>query len=231
MTTVPWYLRVLLVRPRAILANLDRIRAANVVPAADLPTPFQLSLAVLRLWHRLLFRAHTVGTSPSGAIRPTVRARLFAPRAVRLPVLLAHGAVVPLDFTGLASSPERLIRHLLGAHHDGNQFAFDLEILAAHGRLGELRAAVHAVVTGADPRAAFLRDLTVYAGYHEALLAAVDAALAGAPLAAGDDARDPDVSFAACMRWCARAPSTPAALYAAWRAGAFRFDAPLPEAA
>ena len=228
---IPWYLRVLLVRPRAILANLDRIRAANILPAADIPTPFQLSLAVLRLWHRLLFRADTVGTSPSGAIRPTLRARLLAPRALRLPVLLAHGAVVPLDFTGLASSPDRLIRHLLGAHHDRNQFAFDLEILSAHGRLSELRAAADAVVTGADPRAAFLRDLTVYAGYHEALLAAVDAAIAGAPLASGADARDPDVSFAACMRWCSRAPATPAALYTAWRRGAFRFDAPLEETA
>jgi hypothetical protein len=222
--SVPWYLRVVLVRPRAVLGNLERIRAARLVPAAEIPTPFQLSLAVLRLWHRLLFRAETVGTCVEGSVRPTLRARVLAPRAVRLPVLLAHGAVVPLDFTGLASSPERLIRHLLGAHHDRNQFAFDLEILAAHGRLEELRAAVRAVVSGADPRAAFLRDLAVYDGYHEALLAAVEAVLAGEPLVSADDARDPDVSFTACMRWCARAPATPAALLAAWRAGTFRFD-------
>jgi hypothetical protein len=32
-----------------------------------------------------------------------------------------------------------VIRHLLGAHHDANQFVYDLELLAHHGRLDELR--------------------------------------------------------------------------------------------
>jgi hypothetical protein len=219
---VPWYVRAILVRPRAVLANLERVRAAGVL--AEVPTPWQLSLAVLRMWHRLAFRRDTIGTSPGGRVRATWRARLFAPRALRLPVLLAHGAVVPLDFTGLGSSPERLIRHLLGAHHDGAQFAFDLEILAAHDKLDELVAAAEAVVTGADPHAAFLRDLTVFEGYHEALLAAARAAAAGRALLDGAEARDPDASFVACMTWCARAPRTPAATLAAWRAGAFRLD-------
>lgn len=222
----PWYVRMLLVRPRAVLANLERVRAAGILPAADVPTPFQLSLAVVRMYHRVLFRSNTVGTSASGRIRRTVRAHVLAPRALRLPALLAVGAVVPLDTTGLASSPARLIRHLLGAHHDRRQFAFDLELLAAYGELPALRRAAHAVVTGADPRADFLRDLTVFAGYHEALLAAVDAALAGQSLLPAGEAADPDISFAACMRWCARAPATPAALVAAWRAGTFAWDSP-----
>lgn len=220
--TAPWYVRAILVRPRAVLANLERVRAAGVI--AEVPTPWQLSLAVVRMWHRLVFRRGTVGTSPGGRVRATWRARVLAPRAVRLPVLLADGAVVPFDLTGLASSPEQLIRHLLGAHHDGAQLAFDLELLTAHGRLDDLVAAAEAVVTGADPRAAFLRDLTVFEGYHEALLAAARAAAAGRPIVAAAAATDPDASFTACMAWCARAPATPAATFAAWRRGEFRLD-------
>jgi hypothetical protein len=218
----PWYARLILVRPRAVLANLERVRAAGVLD--EIPTPWQLSLAVLRMWHRLVFRTETVGTAPTGRVRRTWRARILAARALRLPVLLVEGAVVPLDFTGLASPPERLIAHLLGAHHDGAQLAFDLEILAAHGRLADLHRAVDAVVTGADPRAEFLRDLVVYEGYHEALRAAAAAACAGAAPEAGAAAGDPDLSFVACMRWCARSPATPRATLAAWRAGRFRLD-------
>jgi len=229
IASVPWYVRLILVRPRAVLANLERVRAAGVL--VDVPTPWQVSLAVLRMWHRLAFRRETVGTSPGGRIRATWRARLLAPRVLRLPVLLAEGAVVPGDFTGLASPPERLIRHLLGAHHDRHQFAFDLEILAAHGRLDELVAAARAVVTGDDPRAAFLRDLTVFDGYHEELLAAAHAAASGAPILTPAEAADPDTSFVACMRWCARAPATPAETLAAWRAGRFRIDGGLADAA
>lgn len=217
----PWYVRAILVRPRAILANLERVRAAGIVD--ELPTPWQLSLAVLRMWHRLVFRTDTIGTSRGGRVRRTWRARVLAPRAIRLPVLLLEGAVVPLDFTGLASSPERLIRHLLGAHHDGVQAAFDLEILAAHDRLDDLLAEVRAVVSGDHPRAALLRDLVVYEGYHEALLAAAEAARRGT-LHVADD---PDQSFVACMRWCARAPATPAATARAWLGGKFRLDGPV----
>jgi hypothetical protein len=220
--TIPWYVRAILVRPRAVLANLQRVRSAGVLD--EVPEPWQLSLAVLRLWHRLIFRSETVGTSTGGVVRATWRARLFHPRAVRLPVLLASGAVVPLDFTGLGSSPERLIRHLLGAHHDAKQFAFDLEILAAHGRLEDLEREVQAVVDDVHPRAAFLRDLVVFDGYHEDLLAAVRVVRGSGTLLSPADARDPDTSFVACMRWCARAPGTPSATWRAWRDGTFRLD-------
>ena len=107
-----------------MLAHLERMRARGVVDVA--PTPWQLCLGVLRLWHRLVFRTDTVGTS-AGPIRPTWRARLLRRRALRLPFLFAERAVNPLDFTGLRSEPERLMRHLLGAHHDANQFVFDSE--------------------------------------------------------------------------------------------------------
>lgn len=222
MTT--WYESLILVRPERVVANLGRACAALGVPR---PTPWQLCLGVLRLWHRVVFRSSTVGTSAGGRVRPTLRARVLAWRAARLPCLLVERAVVPLDFTGLGSSADGLIRHLLGAHHDGNQFVYDLELLAAYGRLGELRARVVDVIDGCDPRASWLRDLTVFERYHESLLEAVDRALAAGPAMTDAEARDPDISLRAYLAWCASQPATPAATLRAWHAGTFRFDAPL----
>jgi hypothetical protein len=218
----PWYVRALLVEPDRVLAHLARMRARGVVDVE--PTPWQLCLGVLRLWHRLAFRTDTVGTSHGARIRPTWRARLLHWRGVRLPFLLAERAVHPLDFTGLRSDPDRLMRHLLGAHHDRNQFVFDLELMVGHGTLEELQARVTRVVDGTDPRAGWLRDLTVFEGYHEHLAAAVDDALAGGPAMSASEADDPDLTLRGAMRWCARQPATPAATFAAWRAGTFRLD-------
>lgn len=218
----PWYVHALLVDPDRVLAHLDRMRARGIVDVT--PTPWQLCLGVLRLWHRVLFRSDTVGTSATGRIRPTWRARLLHHRALRLPCLLAEGAVNPLDFTGLRSRPERVMRHLLGAHHDANQFVFDLELMAGHGTLAELRERVARIVDGRDPRAAWLRDLTVFEAYHEALAAAVEQALAAGPAMSEADADDPDLTLRGAMRWCARQPPTPAATLAAWRTGGFRLD-------
>lgn len=221
----PWYVRALVGDPARIELHLARMRAHDIVDVT--PNPWQLCLGVLRLWHRNLFRPQTVGTSPGGTVRATWRARLFANRAVRLPALLAERAVAPFDFTGLRSPPERLIRHLLGAHHDGNQFVFDLEILAGHGRLDELARAVQAVLTKDTARTRWLRDLTVFEGYHESLAAAVAQAIAAGPVMTDAEARDPDLSFRAYLTWCARQPATPAETFEAWRAGRFAFDSGL----
>ena len=52
-------------------------------------------------------------------------------------------------------------------------------------------------------RARWLRDLTVFEGYHEALLVAVEAALGGKLELSDADARSPDVSLRAYLAWCA----------------------------
>jgi hypothetical protein len=212
--------RLLLIDRARIRTNLVQVCEAMKLPE---PTDWQLCLGVLRMWHRLAFRTHTVGTS-SGAVRSTWRARLLAWRALRLPFLLGERAVAPLDFTGLASSPERLMRHLLGAHHDTNQFIYDLELLASYGRLDELHVSVKRVITHDDARARWLRDLAVFEGYHEHLLAAVERARTHGPAMTDAEAADPDVSLRAYLQWCARQPGSPAATLAAWRAGTFRFD-------
>ncbi len=156
-TNTPWYVHAILVQPAKIRANLERVCATFDLPR---PNDWQLCLGVLRLWHRLAFRTDTVGTSRAGAVRRTWRARAMAWRALRLPCLLVEGAVVPLDFTGLRSSPERLIRHLLGAHHDHNQFVYDFEVLAGHGALEHARRAAREVVECDDARSRWLRDLS-----------------------------------------------------------------------
>lgn len=218
----PWYVHALLIDPDRVLRNLKRVRAAGIVDAS--PNAWQLSLAVLRMWHRVLFRAETVGTSRR-PIRETLRARVLANRALRLPCLLASRAVVPFDFTGLRSDPGRLIDHLLGAHHDGNQFVFDLELLTGHGALDELAARVAAVLDGSDPRATWLRDLTVHVGYHESLARAVAAARPNGPTLSAAEAGDPDLTLRGLIAWCAAQPATPHETLAAWREGRFRLDA------
>jgi hypothetical protein len=218
----PWYVRVLLVEPEKVRVHLRRMRERGVVDVE--PSEWQLCLGVLRLWHRLVFRSGTVGTSPGGRVRATWRARWMERKAVRLPFLLAERAVNPLDFTGLRSEPARLTRHLIGAHHDTNQFVFDLELMTGHGALEELRERVARIVDGRDPKATWLRDLAVFEGYHEHLAAAVERAIAGGPAMSDEEADDPDLTLRGAMRWCARQPATPAATLAAWRAGRFRLD-------
>ena len=212
--STPWYIRAILIHPDRIMANLARVRdGARLDPA---PTEWQLCLGVLRLWHRVVFRSETVGTSSSRAVRATWRARVLAWRALRLPFLLGERAVTPLDFTGLASPPEQIMRHLIGAHHDHNQFVYDLELLRCYGKLEQLRDELRALLARDDDRARWLRDLTVFEGYHESLLAAVDRAIADGPAMTDDEQADPDISLGAYLRWWARQPATPRDSARAW---------------
>mgnify|MGYP000949203555 CR=1 FL=1 len=190
-------------------ARLDEIRRAGLV--RDVPNAWQISLGVLRMVHRVLFRSETIGTCADHAVRPTLRARLLESRPLRFPFLLREHAVAPLDFSGLLSSPERVIRHLLGAHHDGVQFVYDLQMLSVHpGKLEEALQRARAVVEQRDPRAEWLRDLTVYERYHENLLAALEAAVRGDFPIPDHQVDDPDISFLAYLAWCARQPASPA---------------------
>lgn len=215
-----WYLTPLLIDPRRVERSLERIREAGLVERA--PNAWQIALGVLRMQHRLLFRSDTIGTCSKDAVRPTLRARLLHNRVARFPFLLAERAIAPLDLSGLLSSPERVIAHLLGAHHDGNQFAYDLQMLAVHpGMLERLHHEVRAIVERDTPRARWLRDLCVFEGYHESLLASVERALRGDFGLPPHEANDPDISFLAYLRWCAAQPSTPAETFAELLRGAY----------
>jgi hypothetical protein len=210
--------RLLLLRPAVIEARLEALRSAGV----EAPNVWQITLGVLRMWHRVFFRSETIGTCVGGVVRPNWRARWMHNRVLRFPMLLKEKAITPLDFSGLLSSPARLRSHLLGAHHDRNMFAYDLELLSfAPGELQLLAQEVAQLLSVDTPRARWMRDLVVYEGYHERLRDAVQRALAGDFGLTSAERSDPDVSFGAYFRWCLRQPATPGETLEAWRAGRF----------
>lgn len=212
--------RLALLDPDAVAAGLERVRASGRVSVV--PNVWQVTLGVARMWHRVLFRSDSIGTCTDFPVRDTWRARLMKLRPLRFPFLLAERAVHPLDFSGLRSSEDRIVRHLLGAHHDGAAFVYDFELLASHpGALERVRAEARKVVEEDTPRSRWLRDLVVYERYHENLLEAVDAFLAGEPKCSPSEAANPDVTFPAYLAWCARQPATPEATWEALRAGRF----------
>jgi hypothetical protein len=218
---IPWHAHLILLRPRRVLANLEAVHASP--QALPKPSLWQLELAVLRMWQRILFRSETIGTSIANPVRPGWRARWLERRGIRFFFLLYEGSVRPWDLSGLLSTPQSLIRHLLGTHHDGAQFVYDLEILSLHeGQLAALRERARSVIEQDTPRSRWLRDLCVYEGYHEALLKAVLRAQAGDFGDATSAANDPDIRFRALLAWAARQPATPRETWRAWRRGEFR---------
>lgn len=230
----PWALAM--IAPRTVAAALERVARSGLYPRT--PNLWQLQLGILRMQHRVAFRSETIGTCATHPVRPTWRARLLHHRPLRFPFLMRERAIAPLDYSGLASPPERVLRHLLGAHHDGWQLVYDLELLAAAhpGWLERVRDAARAVVDGSDPRAEWLRDLCVFEGYHEQLLACVERALDGDLELDARSASDPDITFGAYLAWCARQPETPAETLALWLAGRYSIahgviDAPAATAA
>ena len=83
-------------------------------------------------------------------------------------------------------------------------------MLAIHdGAIEELAERVERLLAEDTPRTRFLRDLTVFEGYHERLAEATRRALRGDLALSDDEQRDPDISFLAYLAWCARQPATP----------------------
>ncbi|MED5373848.1 MAG: hypothetical protein VX899_22710 [Myxococcota bacterium] len=208
---------ILLLSPRTIRRRLGQLRDSGLYPRV--PTPFQLSIGVLRMWHRLLFRTETVGFSSEHPVRESWRARALRWRPIRFPFLMLERAIAPWDMSGLLSSPKRVQRHLMGAHHDVEQYVYDLQMLAATPEhLDALQAELDLLLEGRHPRGEWLRDLCVYEGYHEDLARGLARFRAAPP---GLHSRDPDVCFFAYLDWCARQPESLQALRAARRAGRF----------
>jgi len=219
----PWYYYPILLRPGQIAENLERVRAAGMVK--DVPNLWQISLGVMRMWHRLMFRGETIGLAENASVRSTLRAKLLKLRWLRFPFVLAEGSVVPGDMSGLGSSPERLITHIIGTYHDGVRFAYDYQILEAYpGGPEQLLQLTRDVVDKPDKkRSKWLRDLVIFEGYHERLVGWIEAALErGVDIPEGLDG-DPDISFHAYLKWCAAQPATPEDTWDAVRDGKFSF--------
>lgn len=199
--------RLLLLEPETIARTLDEGVRRGLFASA--PTTWQLAQGVARMIHRMVTRPESVGLSIDAPPRPELAARLMRFRPVRGPALLALGAVRPWDLTGLLSARDGLIRHLVGTHHDRRQFGYDLEILRIYpGGLEALRDEARAIIDRTHDKAALLRATCVYEGYHERLLAAVEAALRGETTLEPEEMSDPDLSFDAFLAWCAARPNT-----------------------
>jgi hypothetical protein len=224
---LPWYAALILIRPGRIAKNLERIKESKMVGIT--PVRWQIFLGVLRMLNRVLFHSKSIGTSKTFPIRDNWRARLFQYRFLRGPLLFWEGSVVPLDLSGLASSPERLITHLIGTHHDGDAFYYDLRLLSVHpGMLEELRRRTLEILELDNRRSPWVKDLCVYEQYHQELLAAVERALAG------DWSVEPgldvvDTSLEGYLDWCASRPSTPKETWKAWRNGTLGLNEPAKE--
>jgi len=223
MTRPPLWSHLTLLAPRRVQQNLEQLHGSGVIP--EVPTLWQISLGVARMVHRILTRPETIGMSATQPVRPGLRARILRFRPLRGPFLLVAGSVAPWDLSGLTSSRRRLVRHMVGTHHDGNQFVYDLQILSGYpGALEELLAEAREVIARDDAKSRWLRDLVVYEGYHEHLLATVEAAIRDGVTLPPEEAEDPDISFVAYIDWCLRQPPTPAATWAAWRRGEWHLE-------
>jgi len=222
---------LLLLKPDRVEAHLAAIAASPVAAEhiramGGMPNLWQVSLGVVRMVHRILFRFETIGLSVDNPVRDTFRARLLRVRPLRAPFLFAVNALHPLDLTGLVSRPKDIADHLVGTHHDRQQFAYDLQILQALSpeTLPAIRERALAVIAEKGPRARLYRDIVTFEAYHEALVAALDAAIAGRSELSSDEEGDPDVSFWAWLAWCKAQPETPGQTWRAWRAGTYRPD-------
>jgi hypothetical protein len=221
---IPWHARLLLLRPKRVLHWLARIDAS---PKAKVPVPnlWQIELGILRMWHRIIFRSETIGTCTDHIVRPGWRAWLLQFRPIRFPFLVWERAIAPWDLSGLLSDEAQFERHLLGAHHDGTQCVYDLQILSlCPGALARLERRLLSLVEQPNQRGRWLADLVVFERYHIELLKHVRTILAGSDELVPSDGDDPDISFWAYLRWCARQPSSPREWCRAVRAGRFGFE-------
>ena len=112
---------LILLRPARVEARAQAAERVGLVSRA--PTAWQVCLGVLRMWWRLFTRPESVGGCVHFPARDTRRARLLEKKFVRFWALTWERAIAPLDQSGLIAGRERILRHLLTAHHDGAQFA------------------------------------------------------------------------------------------------------------
>ena len=103
----------ILFRPDVVEERLDQIRRAGLV--TDVPNAWQISLGVLRMWHRVVFRPESIGTSATHPVRPSLRARLPVrlPDAVHLAAARQSGcSLFVTNDAALRPLPEMEILHI-----------------------------------------------------------------------------------------------------------------------
>jgi len=209
MTSSPsWLIRFVLRNPERVEWHLDRLHELGRIEVK--PNLWQVTMGVVYMLHRMVFRPETIGLDDDSPVRQTWRARLWQYRPLRFPFLVWQRAIDPLDLTGLSGTMERKHSHLVGAYHPGDNALYDLECMACDPQaLEELRKDVVNILQSSSARATLLQDLTVYEGYHARLLQLIDRAMAGdfAPARGKED--HPDTTLRGFLHWCAAQPETP----------------------
>ena len=215
------FMRFVLRNPERVEWHLKKLYAHGRIDVQ--PNLWQVTMGVLYMLHRMIFRPATIGLDDS-PVRNTWRAKLLQYRPVRFPFLIWNKAIDPIDLTGLSGTMQRKHSHLVGAYHPGDNALYDLECMTCDPEaLQALRADVVNILENPSARAAFLKDLTVYEGYHERLLTLIDRALVGdfAPAVGKED--HPDTTLRGFLRWCATQPETPESTLHAFLRGELHF--------
>lgn len=224
---LPWYASLVLMRPGRIGENLAKVRDAKLVDKT--PNRWQIFLGILRMLYRTVYYPESVGLSTEFPSRPGWRARLFQYRFIRGPFLFWEGSVAPFDLSGLASTRETLIRHLLGTHHDGDGAIYDLRLLSIQeGALEELKERLLAVIENDSRHSRWLKDLCVYEEYHNQLLEILERVLAG-NWETKEGEGIIDTSFESYLNWCATRPDNPKDSWKAWREGTLGLEEAAPK--
>ena len=222
MAPIPWPYFLVLRRPRVAQRNLVALHERGVIDGV--PTPFQMLMGVLYMVYRLVFRSDTVGLETRQPVRDTWRARLLRWRPLRFPFLAWERVFNPFDLTGFGSRRDFLVRHLVGAHHAGDDAIYDLVLLLGHDdALDEVEARCRAVIEGRTAHDRFLADLCVYEHYHEHLLDVIHRVREG-QLAPADADIASDTSLPGFVAWCLQQPPTLRAGWDALREGRLRLD-------
>ncbi len=217
--------RVLLYNPELVQKNLRLLYQHGHIEAV--PNSWQVSMYVLYMWYRIVFRLDTVGTHATDKVRDTWRAKLWENRVIRVPFLIMEGALNGnYDSTGLGITVDRKMKHLVGAFHPEDNYIYDLALVASYpGKMEQLRRQVIEVLENDNDRTRFLKDLVVYEDYHERLLRAIDRVSSG-DWSMVDPAKEnnPDTSIANFAKWCLKQPKTPAETLQALLQGKVNFD-------
>ncbi len=185
---VPPIFHVLLHNPELLQQHLRMLHEQGFT--TGVPNLWQVyqhwALSVARAFKR----GKVPGMDPDAPVRDTPGAQLLQFPAIRFWGLLFEGAINPWDYTGLALTPQRKMKHVMGAYHFDHTFIYDLEVIALYpGALEQLRDQCLEVLNRDTARTRWLRDLTVYEGYHENLLRCVERCLAG-DFSVPDDLKD-----------------------------------------
>ena len=220
---LPWFAKLVLINETTINKRLDEFEALGLV--RKVPNSWQIFLGISRMWHRVVFRSETVGTCGEHSPRPNLRAKIMHWRVARFPFLVAEQAIAPLDFSGLLSSPQRIVKHLLGAHHDRNNFAYDLQLLLTHPEwLKNAFNEANRIKLQQTERSRWLADLCVFEHYHEHLAEALFAAINGQIEMTTTEADDPDTTLTGYLQWCSRQPTSYAETQSLYQQGRYSID-------